>query len=80
MPNGARSGIDMYSGTLYRTTGPAFDANPWNSALVTATAVGTATFTFGDSSNATFAHVMGGISQSHPITRQEYASPATVCR
>ena len=79
MSNGARTAPGTYSGTLYRTTGPAFNANPWNPAQVTFSAVGEATFTFSDAGNGTFAYTFGGVSQSKPITRQVYASPATVC-
>jgi len=71
MPTSTRSG-DSYSGELYRTTGPAFSLSPW-AGNVTATAMGTATFTFTDSNNGTFAYVVNGISQSKPITKQAYA-------
>jgi YVTN family beta-propeller protein len=80
MSNGARTAPGTYSGALYRTTGPAFSANPWNPSQVTVTPVGTATFTFGDSNSGTFAYTVDGISQTKPITRQAYATPPTVCR
>ncbi len=80
MSNGARTGPSTYAGTLYRTTGPAFDASPWNPAAVTATAVGAATFSFADAANGTFAFTVEGFSQSKPITRQVYSTPSTVCR
>ncbi len=79
MSNGVRSG-STYSGTLFRTTGPAFNATPWNPSAVTVTPVGTASFTFSDTNNGTFAYTVDGISQSKAITRQVYASPPTVCR
>src|SRR5438552_2297427 len=69
-----------YTGTPSRTTGPAFDAMPWNSAQVTATPVGTATFTFNDATSGTFTAVVDGAAQSKPITRQVYAAPVTACR
>ena len=69
----------VYSGALYRTTGPAFNANPWNPTQVGIDPAGTATFTFSDIANGTFAYTVDGISQSKPITRQVYAAPATVC-
>src|SRR5436190_725676 len=37
---------NVFSGTLYQTHGPAFNAAPFNPALVTASAVGTGTLTF----------------------------------
>ena len=80
MSNGTRTGNGTYSGALHRTTGPAFDSAAWNPDQVTRTAVGTATFTFLDSENGTFAYVLDGVSRSQPITRLVYASPASVCR
>jgi hypothetical protein len=79
MPNGAKRGAGSYSGALYTTTGPAFNASPWDPAQVVANQVGTATFTFTDSSDGTFAYTVDAITQSKPITRQVYAAPATVC-
>ena len=70
----------VYSGTLYRTTGPAFNALPFNPANVMATAVGVATFTFSDGNNATFAYTVNGISQNKAITREIFAAPGTVCQ
>jgi hypothetical protein len=70
----------VYSGTLYRTTGPAFNALPFNPANVMATAVGMATFTFSDGNNATFAYTVNGIAQNKAITREIFAAPGTVCQ
>ncbi|HEX7272370.1 MAG TPA: hypothetical protein VF420_09490, partial [Casimicrobiaceae bacterium] len=75
-----KTGPGVYAGTLYRTTGPPFNALPFNPALVAATAVGTATFTFSDGNNATFAYTVNGVSQNKPITRQVFAAPGTVCQ
>jgi len=80
MSNGVRTGSDTYSGALHRTNGPAFDASPWNSARVTATLVGKATFAFSDPANGTFTYELDGSTRSLPITRYVYSSPATVCR
>jgi len=79
MSRGDKTGPGTYSGTLYRTTGPAFDALSWDPRLVTQTPVGTATFTFTDIANGTFSYTVNGVSQSKPITRDAYASPVTVC-
>jgi Esterase PHB depolymerase len=76
----AKSGITTYSGTLYRTTGPAFNAVPFNPANVVATAVGTATFTFSDGNTASFAYTVNGSSQVKTITREVFASPGTTCQ
>ena len=81
MSNGVRTGTDTYSGALHRTTGPAFDANPWNSSQVRAELVGSATFAFGqDPDNAIFTYTLEGVSASQPITRYRFSTPATVCR
>ena len=79
MSNGNKTADNTYSGTLYRTTGPAFSADPWNPAQVGITAVGSATFTFTDGSNGTFAYTVNGITQSKAITRQIFDSPLPVC-
>jgi len=79
-PDVRRTTGNTFSGALYRTTGPAFSANPWNPAGVGVTQVGTATFAFGDAANGTFTYTVNGVTQSKPITRQVYGSPATVCR
>jgi hypothetical protein len=69
----------VYTGTLYRTTGPAFNATPWNPAQVVATAVGTATFTFSSIGDATFAYTVNGVSQSRPLVREVFATPTSTC-
>jgi hypothetical protein len=73
-----------YSGTLYRTTGPAFNAVPFDPTRVVRTPVGTATFTFIDGNNAKFTYTIntasGTVAQSKQITREAFASPRTVCR
>lgn len=75
MSEGRATGPGTYSGTLYRTTGPPFSANPWDPALVTRTAVGAATFSFADANNGTFSYVVNGIAQSKPITRLVFSTP-----
>src|SRR5262249_30270030 len=57
-----------YSGTLYRTTGPALNAQPFDPTAVERTAVGAATFTFSDGDNASFAYTVNGVSQMKAIT------------
>ncbi len=73
-----------YTGTLYRTTGPAFSAVPFAPKFV-ATAVGTATFTFADGNHASFAYTLTGIgptsvSQTKQITRQLFTASGTTCQ
>ena len=74
-----RVGANAYTGTLYRGTGPAFSATPFDPARVVGTAVGTATFTFTDDSNATFATTIGGVAQVRSITREIFSSPVPRC-
>jgi hypothetical protein len=69
-----------FSGTLYRTTGPPFNATPFLPAAVTATAVGTATFTFSNGNTGTFSYTVNGVSQTKSITRQVFVAPGTVCQ
>ena len=78
-PDAARTANGVYSGRLYRTTGPAFNLTPWEGRVVT-TEVGSATFTFSGPDNGTFAYTVDGVSQSKPITRMSFALPATTCR
>src|SRR4029453_4180785 len=79
MPNGAKTGAATYSGTLYRTTGPSFAPNPWNSAGVTSTPIGSATFAFGDLDNGTFTYTFNGVTRSKAITRQIFSAPVPAC-
>jgi hypothetical protein len=69
-----------YSGTLYRATGPAFNAQPFLPAGVTPTAVGNATFTFTNGNAGTFDYTVDNVTQSKAITREVFASPGTVCQ
>ena len=70
----------VFSGTLYRTTGPPFNAVPFNPASVTGTVVGTATFTFSDGNDASFAYTVNGVSQVKAISREVFQNPGTVCQ
>jgi alpha-tubulin suppressor-like RCC1 family protein len=79
MSDGARNASGGYTGSLVRTTGPAFSATPWNGALVTRSIVGTATLSFTDTDNGTFAYTVNGVTQSKPITKLAFASPAPAC-
>jgi hypothetical protein len=68
------SAPNVFSGTLYRTQGPAFSAVPFNPAAVTATPVGTGTLTFNDANDGTFAYTVNGVSQTKAITRQVFGA------
>jgi hypothetical protein len=80
MSNGNKTAPGVYTGALQTTTGPAFSAVPFNPNSVVRTTVGTGTFTFTDASNGTFNYTVNGVTQSKPIARYVYASPATVCQ
>jgi hypothetical protein len=79
MSNGTRTGANSYGGTLYQTTGPAFNSVPFISSKVATVAVGTAAFAFGDANNGTFSYTVNGVAGSKAITRQLYASPVPAC-
>jgi hypothetical protein len=66
-----------FGGTLLQQTGPSFDAVPFNPAVVRSTAVGTATLTFTDASNGSFAYTLNGISQTKAINRQVFGALPT---
>ncbi len=70
---------NTYSGPLYRTTGPAFNANPWNPTGVVPTVVGSGTLNFTGNNAATFNYTVNGITQTKNIIRQSFGSPPTVC-
>jgi len=74
-----RSAPGVYSGTLYTGTGPPYDAVPFDPAGVAPIEVGTATFTFTGSNNATFAYTVNGIAQTKNITRELFAAPVPTC-
>ncbi len=69
-----------YAGTLYRTTGPAFNATPFDPAKVALTVVGVAGLTFANGNRATFSYTVNGIAQTKAITRQVFLTPGTICR
>ncbi|MEO8738590.1 MAG: hypothetical protein ABI537_02670 [Casimicrobiaceae bacterium] len=74
------SGASGYVGALYRSTGPAFSAAPFDPANVSRTPVGTATVTFANGNSASFAYVLGGVMQTKDITREVFRAPGTVCQ
>jgi hypothetical protein len=75
IPRADKVSSGVYSGPIYQTKGPVFSSQSWNAALVTNSIVGTATLSFSDSSNGTFAYVVNGVSGSKAITRMIFASP-----
>jgi hypothetical protein len=76
----SRTGSSTFSGTLYRTSGPAFSAVPFDPSRVTRTPVGTLALAFTNGDAATFAYTVNGVSQAKAIARQVFRAPGTICR
>jgi len=76
----------VYTGAIYRTTGPAFSAQPWNKATVTVAQVGDLTITFASGNAATFHYTLAlgtppvTVDQTKQVTRQVFRTPGTVCQ
>jgi len=74
-------GTNTYQGQLFETTGPAFDAVPWNPANVVPTPVGTGTLTFSDANNGSFQYTVnkgGSVTQTKTLVRQVFG-PLPTC-
>ena len=71
LPGGTWTASNTFTGAVYSTTGPAA-STAFDPARVRATAVGTATLTFSDANNGTWAWSIDGIPGTKAITRQPY--------
>jgi hypothetical protein len=81
MSAGQRQADGSYLGDLYRTTGPAFNANPFTPlTAANLTNVGTMRLRFADGERATLAYSMNGVQVTKEITRQAFSSPLPACR
>ena len=70
---------NAYTGTLYQTHGPPFNAVPFDPTAVTTSPVGTGTLVFTDANNGAFTYTVNGTMQTKAITRQVFgAQPACV--
>ena len=82
----SKTSAGVYSGALFRATGPAFGAVPFDPLKVVRTPVGTLTLTFGDGDNATFAYTVTlgnppvSVMQTKQLTRLVFSAPGTVCQ
>ncbi len=80
--NNTSPGVD--AGTLYLTTGPPFNAVPFDPNLVQRTVARTATLSFANGNSGTFSYSVntqtGVVTQMKSITRQVFRSPGTVCQ
>ena len=79
-----KTGNGVYSGTLYRTNGPAYNSMPFDPQRVSRTPVGTMTLTFANGNSARFDYTVavGGttVSQSKALSRFVFRTPGTVCQ
>jgi hypothetical protein len=80
-----RTSTGNYTGTLYRTTGPPFNADPFNPAAVARTPVGTLTLSFTNGNAAGYAYTVAlpgspTVAQTKPVTRQAFRAPGTACQ
>jgi len=72
---------NQYSGSLVRpVSGPAFNAVPFDPAMVSGIVVGNASLAFSDGNNATFTYTVDGTTQSKAVTRQVFSAPGTICQ
>jgi len=78
MPGGARQADGTYSGQLFRTTGPAFDAQPFGA--IASTVVGTMKLAFTDANDATLTYSYNGTNVTKSITRQPFAATPPSCQ
>jgi len=72
-----QTGLNTFSGDLTLASGPPLGSVPFDPALVQRIPVGSATLTFADGNNGTFAYTVNGVSQSKPITRQVFGTLPT---
>lgn len=77
MSAGVRQADGSYVGDLYRTTGPAFNANPWTA--ISVTRVGTMTLRFTGGESGTLTYSVDGASVTKTIARQLFSTPAPAC-
>jgi hypothetical protein len=77
MSSGNKTAEGQYSGTLYRTSGPAFNATPWHDA--TSTAVGTMSFSFTTGSTGTLTYTFNGATVTKQIERFVFAPMKVQC-
>jgi lysyl endopeptidase len=77
MSNGSGNNQGVFTGALYRTTGPVFNASPWSAPTVTQ--VGTMTFDFSTGNSGQLTYTVDGVQVVKTITRQVFSSPATDC-
>ncbi|NJD89356.1 MAG: hypothetical protein FIB05_15250 [Betaproteobacteria bacterium] len=80
MSGGTRQPDGSYLGTLYRGSGPPFNANPFTPTTAADLAtVGTMRFRFADGENGTLTYTVDGVQVTKAITRLVFSSPVPYC-
>ena len=77
MSNGSLIAPRTYQGTLYRSTGPAFNASPWRNYQLQP--VGTMTMAFADGRTGTLTYSMLGTQVVKSIQRFVFSTPVPLC-
>jgi hypothetical protein len=72
-----RQADNRFTGSLYRTTGPAFNASPWTSVGVAE--VGTMALSFESVNRATVTYTVNGAAVTRAIEPQLFATPRPSC-
>ena len=82
MSNGAKqAGSDTYTGDLYLTNGPAFNAQPFTPiTAANLTKVGTMTLAFSAPGAGTLTYTVNGTSVTKAIQKQVYGAQAATCQ
>ncbi len=70
-------GTQRFQGTLYETTGPAFNASPWGA--IAYTTVGSMSVDFTGGNAAQLSYTVNGVSVNKAITRLVFGIPASQC-
>ena len=78
--NVAKTGNGTYTGTLFRTVGPPFNASPWDGSKVASAPVGSVKLTFMDADNASLAFTADAQSGTKSVTRFSFSNPKTTCQ
>jgi len=80
MSSGTKQPDGSYLGTLYRTTGPAFNAVPFTSiGPANYTTVGTMRFTFTSGTTGVMTYTVNGAPVTKTIRRFVFSSPVPIC-
>ena len=80
MSNGTKTSSAAYTGALFRSTGPAFNAVPFTPITpANLTQVGTMTFSFEDGDTGTMTYTVNGVSVTKNIQRLEFQALKPLC-